>query len=85
VRNKLKNMVFQNDRILPKPTVKSGRCERVCETESIWAIENLGRKIPNDSFSECGQLIKLANSKTWSSGIDLSIGKRGQIIQNRIF
>jgi hypothetical protein len=42
-RKKLKNEVFENDRILRKATVKSGRSVGVCETELIWAIENLGK------------------------------------------
>jgi hypothetical protein len=42
-RKKLKNEVFENDRILRKETVKSGRSVDVCEIELIWAIENLGK------------------------------------------
>ena len=42
-RKKLKNEVFENDRILRKATVKSGRSVGVCEIELIWAIENLGK------------------------------------------
>ena len=39
----IENEVFEKDRILRKPTIKSGRSVGVCETELIWAIENLGK------------------------------------------
>jgi hypothetical protein len=42
-RKKLKNEVFENDRILLIATVKSGRSVEVCEIELIWAIENVGK------------------------------------------
>jgi hypothetical protein len=42
-KNILKNNDSENDRILRKPTVKSGRPEGVCEIELIWTIENLGK------------------------------------------
>jgi hypothetical protein len=49
-RYKLKSVVPKNGRILRSPTVNSGRCEKVCETELILRLKILADKLKRQLF-----------------------------------